>query len=238
MKLIIDIGNSITKIALFEAKKIVVVTKLKHCDLQSVNDFVSNRVISKTIISSVKKSNSDILNVANYYNAFILSNNLQLPIKNKYKTPDTLGQDRLALVIGAHALYPNKDIIAFDAGTCLTIDFITQEGEYIGGRISPGIEMRYKALNTFTDNLPLVKTGNNTIIIGNDTKSSVISGVQYGILTEVKSAISDYRLQYPNCIAIITGGDCFFFEKELKNSIFANPNLVLIGLNEILDINE
>jgi type III pantothenate kinase len=126
----------------------------------------------------------------------------------------------------------------FDAGTCLTIDFITKEKAYKGGRISPGIAMRYKALHQFTNQLPLCNYSSETVFMGYDTESSIISGVQQGILAEVREIINVYKKENKETIITVTGGDCFFFEKELKNSIFANPNLVLIGLNEILDYNE
>ncbi|MEC7864168.1 MAG: type III pantothenate kinase, partial [Bacteroidota bacterium] len=205
---------------------------------KSLQEFVANKDVSATIISSVKEINSEILSILDYYKGFILSKNTPVPIKNNYKTPNTLGKDRLVAVIGALYLYPKKDIIVFDAGTCLTIDFVSAKGEYIGGRISPGIEMRYKALHTFTDKLPLVQKEKTTSIIGDDTTSSISSGVQQGILAEVNSIISEYRSKNPDTVVVITGGDSFFFEKELKNGIFANPNLVLVGLNEILDFNE
>jgi type III pantothenate kinase len=182
--------------------------------------------------------NPEILSVSSYFNASILSEKTNVPIINKYKTPNTLGKDRLAAVVGASFLFPKKDILIFDAGTCLTIDFVNARKEYLGGRISPGIEMRYKALNTFTDKLPLVQQAKISTIIGDDTNSSIVSGVQQGVLAEVKSIISDYKSQNFDIITVVTGGDCFFFEKELKNSIFANPHLVLVGLNEILDYNE
>ena len=172
------------------------------------------------------------------YSAEVLSEKTPLPIINNYKTSLTLGKDRLAAVVGASVLYPGKDVLVFDAGTCLTIDFINSDKEYVGGRISPGIEMRYNALHTFTDKLPLIKSEKNTLVIGNDTKTSIISGVQQGILAEVKTIISEYKSKNTDTVFVFTGGDSFYFEKELKNSIFANPNLVLIGLNEILDYNE
>ena len=238
MKLVIDIGNTSTKLALFEGKDVFAISNINKCSLKSIQEFVANKDVSDAIISSVKEIDSEILSISDYYKGFILSKNIPVPIKNHYKTPDTLGKDRLAAVVGAYSLYPKKDIIVFDAGTCLTIDFISEKGEYIGGRISPGIEMRYKALHTFTDKLPLVQEEKTTPIIGDDTKSSISSGVQQGILAEVKSIISEYRLQKPDTVAVITGGNYFFFEKELKSSIFAIPNLVMIGLNEILDFNE
>ena len=237
MNLSVDIGNTSTRIGLFEAKHLIQTTSIENHSLKSIQNFVAKQKISSVIISSVKEMDSDTLSILDYYKGILLSEKTRVPIKNQYKTPSTLGKDRLAAVVGAYSLYPEKDIIVFDAGTCLTVDFVNKKGEYIGGRISPGIEMRYKALHTFTDKLPLVKE-KNAFIIGDDTYSSISAGVQQGILAEVRSIISEFRLQKPETIVVVTGGDCFFFEKELKNCIFANPNLVLIGLNEILDFNE
>ena len=238
MKLVIDIGNTNIKLALFDDKRAIKFSNIYNCNLKEIQAFVDKVVVKSSIISSVRDLNSDILRIASYFNAIIFSYETPVPIINNYKSPDTLGNDRLAAVVGAAFLYPEKDILVFDAGTCLTIDFINFKNEYIGGRISPGIQMRFKALNTFTDKLPLIYKEKNSNIIGKDTNSSIISGVQMGILAEVELIISEYKLQNPDIICIVTGGDCFFFEKALKNSIFANPNLVLIGLNEILDYNE
>ena len=238
MKLVIDIGNTSTKLALFAGKDLFATSNINECNLQVIQEFVANNKVSATIISSVKEISSEILSILDYYKGCILSENTPLPIINNYATSDTLGKDRLAAVVGALFLYPERNIVVFDAGTCLTIDFVSKKGEYIGGRISPGIEMRYKALHTFTDKLPLCQKEKKTPTIGNDTNSSIVSGVQQGILAEIKSIISEYRLQKSDTVFVITGGDCFFFEKALKSSIFANPNLVMIGLNEILDFNE
>ncbi len=221
-----------------DLSKAVKFSDIDECKLIEIQDFVRKVVITSSIISSVKEINPEILSISSYFNASILSEKTNVPIINKYKTPNTLGKDRLAAVVGACFLFPKKDVLVFDAGTCLTIDFVNARNEYIGGRISPGIKMRFKALNTFTDKLPLVQQEKNSDIIGDDTISTIVSGVQQGILAEVKLIISDYKSQNPDTIAVVTGGDCFFFEKELKNSIFANPNLVLVGLNEILDYNE
>ncbi len=238
MKLVIDIGNTRTKLAIFKGKDLFETSNINGFSLDCIKEFVGNKEISATIISSVKENNASIVSVADHYKAVLLHESIPLPIKNNYRTLHSLGKDRLAAVVGAYFLHPNKDILVFDSGTCLTIDFLTKDGEYIGGRISPGIEMRYKALHTFTDKLPLVQIEKDVLMIGIDTRSSISSGVQRGILAEVKSIISEYRLKKRDAVVIITGGDCFFFEKELKSSIFANPDLVMIGLNEILDFNE
>ena len=145
---------------------------------------------------------------------------------------------RIAAVVGAIYLFPQKDVLIFDAGTCLTIDFANKNKQYLGGRISPGIAMRYHSLHNFTAKLPLLTYDEKYMYLGNDTNTSIISGVQQGIMAEVKSVILDYQSCNHETIIIFTGGDSLFFEKELKNSIFAEPNLVLIGLNEILDYND
>ena len=131
-----------------------------------------------------------------------------------------------------------KDVIIIDSGTCLTIDLLAKNGQYIGGRISPGIDMRYNSMHNFTEKLPLVTKNKIVPEIGNDTHTSILSGVQRGILAEIESAILAYRAIKPSAIILLTGGDYLYFEKELKSSIFVNSNLVLIGLNEILDFNE
>ena len=238
MKLIIDIGNTAVKIALFKGKQLHNTTILDDCTLKNILGFVNNQDISGTIISSVKDINTDIKNLIHHFDALFLDFNTFLPIVIDYKTPNTLGRDRVAAVVGASVLFPKQDVLVFDAGTCLTIDFITKEKVYKGGRISPGIEMRYKALHQFTNQLPLCNYLSESVLMGYDTESSIISGVQQGILSEVREIINVYKKENKKTIISVTGGDCFFFEKELKNSIFANPFLVMEGLNEILDYNE
>ncbi len=238
MKLIIDIGNTAVKIALFKDKELVSVGQFSNCTLKNINKFIKGRKISRAIISSVVALNEGVLEVLEVFDALLLDENTPLPIKNNYKTKNTLGKDRLAAVVGATTSYKGKDIVVFDAGTCLTVDFITADKCYVGGRISPGIAMRYKALSEFTNKLPHCKISDKSELIGDDTQSSIISGVQQGILAEVRGVINLYKKQNKDTINVVTGGDCFFFEKALKNSIFANPFLVLEGLNEILDYNE
>ena len=238
MKLIIDIGNTAVKTALFEEKQLISSAVLNDCTLQNILVFVKQQTISHTIISSVKAVDTDIEQIIQYFDAHLLSENTPLPITIDYKTPNTLGKDRIAGVVGASFLFPKQDVLVLDAGTCLTIDFINKRKVYKGGRISPGIGMRYKALNQFTSKLPLCEFSENSMALGDDTHSSIISGVQQGILAEVREIINIYEMENKHTIIVVTGGDCFFFEKELKSSIFANPFLVMEGLNEILDYNE
>ena len=238
MKLIIDIGNTNTKLAIFDRKKIVKTITIPNLELKLIKNFLGKRIISSTIISCVKEVDTDIMNIVSYFNAYLFDESTKIPIDNKYKTLNTLGNDRIAAVIGAIYLFPKKDVLVFDAGTCLTIDFANKNKQYLGGRISPGISMRYHALHNFTAKLPLLRYDEEYMYLGNNTNASIISGVQQGIMAEVKSVILDYQSCSHETIIIFTGGDSLFFEKELKNSIFAEPNLVLIGLNEILDYND
>ena len=238
MKLIIDIGNTAVKTALFKDKQLITSAIFKDCTLQNILVFVGKQTISHTIISSVRPVDTDLEKIIQSFDACVLNENTHLPITIDYKTPKTLGKDRIAAVVGASFLFPKQNVLVLDSGTCLTIDFINKRKVYKGGRISPGIRMRYKALNQFTSNLPLCELSENSMLLGNDTNSSIISGVQQGILAEVKEIINIYKMENKDTIIAVTGGDCFFFEKELKSSIFANPFLVMEGLNEILDYNE
>ncbi|CAI8367259.1 MAG: Type III pantothenate kinase [Cryomorphaceae bacterium] len=238
MKLIIDIGNTAVKAALFEAKQLITSTVFNDCTLQNILVFIGKQTISETIISSVKLVDSDLKQIIQYFDAHLLNESTLLPITIDYETPSTLGKDRIAALVGASFLFPNQDILVLDAGTCLTIDFINKRKIYKGGRISLGIAMRYKALNQFTSNLPLCEFSDSSMIMGYDTSSSIISGVQQGILAEVREIINIYKMENKDTIIIVTGGDCFFFETELKSSIFAYPFLIMEGLNEILDYNE
>ena len=135
-------------------------------------------------------------------------------------------------------MYPNENVLIVDAGTCITFDFIDLNNIYVGGRISPGVEMRYKALFNQTNNLPKLSFNEDFNFLGNSTKESMISGVQNGVLSEVSLIISKLKKESEDLIVIVTGGDTFFFENALKNSIFADEYFVLKGPNEILKYNE
>jgi type III pantothenate kinase len=240
MRLIVDIGNTFTKLGIFNtANKIVNLVSYPNNN-SNIIEFILKNSIKKAIISNVGKQNIELIQVLEETNipTVIFSNKTPIPIKNLYKTPDTLGEDRLAAIIGAFSLYKNNNILIIDAGTALTIDFINKNAEYIGGNISPGMKMRFKALNTFTNKLPLVSTNNSFDIIGNSTESAIISGVQQGMINEINGYIELFNKKYDNLKVLLTGGDSFFFEKNIKNTIFANPELVLIGLNYILQYND
>ena len=160
-----------------------------------------------------------------------------LPVENLYETPRTLGYDRIAAVVGAHERCPNRDILVIDAGTCITYELIDAAGRYHGGNISPGLQMRLKALHAFTGKLPLVSAKGRTLSIGKDTDTAIRAGVLQGIAYEISGYIERLTEKYPQLLVFLTGGDDFSFDTKLKNVIFADRFLVLKGLNRILNYN-
>ena len=234
MNLIIDIGNTLVKYAVFNNDQLVEILKTSEIETGKVNTLIKEFDIKNVIISSVRKEMNWHLDVEVIH----LSHKTSLPINLNYKTPETLGKDRIANIVAVSEEYPNKNAVVIDAGTCITYDFINKNKEYLGGRISPGLEMRYKSLNEFTELLPRLSVSGESKFIGDDTDSSILSGVEQGVLSEVDSLISVFRKENEDLIVVVTGGDTFFFENALKNSIFADQNLVLKGLNIILKYNE
>ena len=238
MNLTIDIGNTNSKIALFENNKIIVTKKYKELSKKQLKDLYGHYKFNNVILSSVNINNIAINELDLTLDNFIeLTYNTPLPIKNLYKSPKTLGNDRLAAAVAANNIFPANTVLIIDAGTAITYDIVTNNADFLGGNISPGLNMRYKALNEFTSNLPLLEESDNSPDFGNTTKSAVISGVQKGIIYEVEGYISKARNLYNNLKIILTGGDVNFFDKMLKKTIFLEPNLILIGLNRILEYN-
>jgi type III pantothenate kinase len=236
MKLIIDIGNTSSKVAIFDGEEIIKHQILSKLTLADVILFAKKHAISASIISSVKEKDSITNELIRHFNALFLTHKMAISIFTNYKTPETLGNDRLAGIVGANASFPNKNILVIDAGSCITFDFFLN-GKYCGGRISPGLQMRYNALHTFTNQLPQLGISNAYFMIGNDTNSSITSGVQQGAIDEMNTVIDTFRKENKDSVVILCGGDHKFFDKHLKNSIFADPFIVLKGLNIILEFN-
>jgi len=239
MNLILDIGNTRTKVSIFSNEKLIEHLSINIVDENFLLSFLNKYAIKRCIVSSVSDSSEQIISLLpNNVNTIKLNKKTLLPIKNNYATKATLGSDRIAAACGAFHLYPNSNVLIIDAGTALTYEFINNNNEYIGGGISPGIEMRFKALNSFTSKLPLLNKKNiSPNLIGNSTDSCIESGVLNGIFAEVDGIIDRYKQYYTNLKVILTGGDTKSFDKNLKNSIFAIPFLVEIGLNRILNHN-
>jgi type III pantothenate kinase len=238
MNLIVDLGNSYSKFYVFNNDNLIDEFKFTIENINLDKIFEKHKNINKAIISSV--SSIDIVNEIkkNVKNIIEFNHKTKIPLNNTYESPETLGLDRIALAVGAWHKFKMSNVLVIDLGTAITYDFIDSDNNYLGGNISPGLTTRFKSLNTFTKKLPLVKSNNNFNFIGKNTESAIISGVQQGIIFEIESYIEKSEQKFNNLKVILTGGDCFFFENKLKKTIFVVPNLIALGLNQILKINE
>lgn len=240
MNLVLDIGNSRIKLALFENNKLsyhVIVDELLP---EQIQDLLDNHAgLNNAIVSSVRDYPEELRHILtdSFDNFIELDAKTPVPITNRYQTPQTLGKDRLAAAVGATVLFPQHNVLVIDAGTAITYELITSKQEYLGGNISPGLTTRFKALQQFTGKLPLLTVNDETPLIGTDTESAIQSGVQMGLLFEVEKYIEHFNTIYENLQIIITGGDAIFFDKKFKKTIFVDFNLTLIGLNRILEHN-
>ncbi len=195
--------------------------------------------LCRAILSSVKPVDDEILQfLSGNFDLFIELDHLtNLPIENLYETPETLGKDRIAAAVGASELFPDQNLLIIDAGTAITYDLVSEKNQFVGGNISPGMEMRFKALNHFTGKLPLVSCSNEFNLIGTNTTDAIRAGVQNGIVYEIEQTIEVFSRNYQNLQVVLTGGDSVFLAKKLDDSIFVHLNLTLIGLNRILEYN-
>jgi len=240
MNLTIDIGNTRCKYAIFNKSEIIEVIIESDISIDHIKKIVQKYpLIKKSILSTVRLIDFSIISqIESVFEKFLLlDENTRIPIENLYKTKDTLGKDRLAAVVGANNIFPNTNVLVIDLGTAITYDFINEHNQFMGGNISPGLEMRYKALNYFTRQLPLFEKENEFDLIADHTKGAIISGVQNGIIFELEGYINLLKHKFDEIIIILSGGDANFFDKKLKNTIFVNSNLNLIGLNRILEYN-
>lgn len=241
LKLIIDIGNTRTKLAVFHENNLIDLQVSERPELVFLNKVLMTYPdVSASVLSSVRDYPIEFDTLLKRVGFFLKINaEILLPFKNLYQTPQSLGKDRLAIVAGAKARFPQENVLAIDAGTTITYDFINKNGEYLGGGISPGIVMRLKALHTFTDKLPFISSMEMKIpLIGNTTKMAILSGVMNGVVVELDGIIDRYKQQFNGLKIIMGGGDHKYFDTRVKNNIFASPNIVLEGLKEILDFNE
>jgi len=241
MNLVIDIGNTLVKVYLFENDAIISKKTLDEISLITyVKSLSKDYTIKNIICSTVTKSYRTELNALNehikYYE--LSDKDLKIPFQNNYKTKTSLGQDRVGLVSAAYFKLPYENTLVVDIGTCITYDFIDSKNIYHGGAISPGINMRYKSLSKFTSNLPLLEFNDVIKIIGSNTDESIHIGVLTGIIGEINEYIYRLEKKYLKLNIIITGGDSIFLLNKIKNAIFADQDFLAIGLNNILKYNE
>jgi len=238
LNLILDIGNTRIKAALFDGLCLI--------ELRAYNQPLD--ILADRLFLSMAKNiliGSVVDGLENFYESLrlisptlLFETQTSIPLTNCYQTVSSLGSDRLAASVGAYYLHPHSNVLVIDAGTCIKYNFTNNNNEYLGGGISPGIKMRFKALNYFTSKLPLIELDSNDInLIGINTNQSITSGVLNGCLAEIDGIITEYKTKFPDLICILTGGDSEFLAKRLKNSIFTHQNLVLKGLNDILIYN-
>lgn len=240
MNLIIDIGNSSCKAALFDGTTLLQIHKGSNRRIEILDRWYAEYSIDRAIISSVIELTDEIVAQLQALpcSCVRFSTSMPLPVKLLYKTPETLGVDRLAAVIGAQAEAPGKDILVIDAGSAITYDFLDAQGNYHGGNIAPGLAMRLRALHEHTGKLPLVKADGDTPALGYNTETAIRSGVIRGIRYEIDGYIAELRDKYPSVLIFLTGGDEKSLIYNVKNCIFADEFLVLKGLNRILINND
>ena len=236
--LCIDVGNSLCKLAVFYNNRLVLSKSLPDLNLTLVKTLFSQFPIQHTILCQVKSIKNSIKNYLKKNSEYReMSLTLRLPVKIKYHTPSTLGKDRLAAVCGAVRLHSGFDLLVIGIGTCITYDLVTSDHHFIGGSISPGLDMRLKSMHQFTARLPEVQKNLRVSLTGKNTVAALQAGALWGIQAEISGMIKLYQPQYPKLKVILFGGGSEFYKNRLKKAIFAHPNLVILGLKEILSFN-
>ena len=236
MDLVIDIGNTLKKVAVFSEKgKLIQLFQEKRLTVEFLESLFEEYSIRRAIVSSVGDEEAEALAwIEERARLVRFTHSCRLPIELKYATSETLGTDRIANAVGAHALYPNHNVLSIMAGTCLVADYVNADGEYLGGSISPGLRMRFQALQQFTARLPLVEPEEIVPLIGDTTQKSILAGVVHGMACEIDGLIADYKESFSPLKVIFSGGDSDLLRNFIKKRIFAAPN---VGLHKILELN-
>jgi type III pantothenate kinase len=235
LNLIVDIGNSFYKLAEFENKKFIKLYRFSEVD--DCVELMKQNKYTKSIISSVRSIDTLLFETMERLNInyTVLNHETDLPIGNRYKTKESLGVDRIAACVAANHYRRFENILVIDAGTAITFDYMNEDNEYLGGSISPGLEMRYKALNHFTGKLPLYKVEFEYNKLGGTTEECIRAGVQNGFIFEIQKYIHDFRIKHSSAQVFVTGGDSDFIKSNIEEDCIYNSNLVLDGLNIILE---
>lgn len=233
-----DFGNTRRKVALFEGSEIKRVEILEDDSEATIGTLLDTYQPQKTILSSVIEHNPGMETLLQSRSRFHkLSHHTKLSFTTPVGKPETIGADRLALVAAAVHFHPGRHNLIIALGSCITYNFCNKYNEFIGGGISPGLEMRLKALNYYTAKLPLVKASSNVPLIGYDTLTNIHSGVVLGMVYEMDGFIDEYRRKFDNFNVLLTGGDTVYLASHLKNKIFADPDLIFKGLYAISEVN-
>ena len=239
MNLALDIGNSFLKAGIFKNNNLINYYEFNREYYSNIKSILDKTPITHSIASNVSESNNKLIELlSNKTNLIKFNSSLKVPFKNCYQTKNTLGKDRIALVSNASKEYPKENVLLIDLGSCITFDFLNSKNEYLGGSISPGLSMRYKSLNSYTANLPLINPKEIDYFIGRNTEDSIHSGIINGIVGELNSTIDKYKSQFKEIRIILTGGDAKFLFNRIKNSIFANSNFLILGLNFLIELNK
>ena len=239
MHLILDIGNTNVKYHLFDQEECIMSALVGSIELVAGKILVDFPALSHVIFSDVRGiMTKEKLQLVFPQVHVVEIKSLLFPFVSQYASPSTLGDDRIALVAAATKKYPQQNCLIIDAGTCLTYDFLSQEGTFLGDAISPGLQMRFKSLKHFTGKLPLVQPQSSFSLFGDSTETSINNGVMAGIVHEIEGQINTYQEKYPSLTVILTGGDALHLSKSVKNTIFAEPNFLAEGMNYLLDYNK
>lgn len=237
-KIVVDVGNTSAKAAVFEGENLVQSIRFSTTDIQPLKALLAEYKPTQSLLCSVAGDPVSCIQLLEQYTNYKrLSPELTWPFSSAYLTPQTLGMDRVAGVAGALVFFPNSSSLVIDAGTCVTYDIITHQGVHLGGVITPGLQMRLNAMHHFTQKLPQLTFEHSNEAIGRSTNEAMLSGTYFGMLNEINGFIERYEADYGPLEVLICGGDAYLFDKHMKKDIFAAPDLVLFGLNKILEIN-
>jgi type III pantothenate kinase len=236
LNLAIDIGNTRVKTGVFDQNDLVdaqVYDQIDNASLQSlINDYSVTHVIAASTATELEQ---DAFQAPGLFLRF--TSMTPVPIENHYRTPESLGQDRLAGMVAASWLYPGSNVLVIDAGTCITFDFLEETGKYLGGNIAPGLDMRYQSMHHFTQRLPSVERADTGALLGRTTQQALQNGGLMGMLMEIAGYIEILRNKYKMLNTVLTGGDAQYLADHLNTGLAIQPHLILIGLNQILQFN-
>lgn len=239
MNLIVDIGNTLVKLAVFDGGRIVAQRCVERLHPSMLGELLEGRRAAKAVVASTRGEADDVIETVRPYADYLLEFTSQtpVPVANAYHTPETLGRDRLAAAVGATVLFPGRNVLIVDFGTAVTIDLVTADATYRGGCISPGVQLRFGALHDHTAALPLCRPSDEEGLQGLTTEEAVTRGVMNSVAFEIEGYIRRLEAQIDGLCVIFTGGDAKYFVKRIKNTIFASCNLVYCGLERILEYN-